>query len=118
MTIEASHIGETTVIRVLDPRIANDTANALKSEIGKHVKLGATHIVLDLTAVTFMDNSGLGALVAILKMIGKRGDLIVAGAQETVRTLFRVTRMEKVFPSYLTVEEALEALTPGTRTKG
>ena len=36
----------------------------------------------------FMDSSGVGALVSVLKKLGPRGTLAIAGAQGVVRKLF------------------------------
>jgi anti-sigma B factor antagonist len=110
MKTEASRIGQTTVIKLFESRLGADIVTEFKTEVGRYVDAGETRIVLDLADLTFMDSSGLGALVCILKMIGKRGDLAIAGAQDRVQTLFRLTHMDKVFRSYATVSEAVDAL--------
>ncbi|MGC2657567.1 MAG: STAS domain-containing protein [Bryobacteraceae bacterium] len=112
MRTEASRIGRAMVIKLLEPRLGADTAALFKREVSKHLEAGETHIVLDLAELTFMDSSGLGALVGVLKMVGARGDLLVAGTQDRVQTLFRLTHMDSVFRCYATVPEAIDALTP------
>ncbi|HEX4809110.1 MAG TPA: STAS domain-containing protein [Bryobacteraceae bacterium] len=118
MKTETNRVGQTTVIKLLERRLGADKAGEFKAEIGKYVEAGETKIVLDLAELSFMDSSGLGALVSVLKMIGKRGDLTIAGTQATVQTLFRLTRMDKVFRSFPTVSEAVQALTPQDTLKG
>lgn len=118
MKTETNRVGQTTVIKLLEPRLGADKAAEFKAEVGRHVDAGETKIVLDLSELTFMDSSGLGALVAVLKMIGKRGDLTIAGTQDSVQTLFRLTRMDKVFRSFATVPEAVQALTLHATVKG
>ncbi|ROH86954.1 anti-sigma factor antagonist [Pseudomethylobacillus aquaticus] len=61
------------------------------------VAAGKTRLVLDLTAVKFMDSSALGAVVAVLKTVGARGDLVLCGATGIVAELFKLTRMDRVF---------------------
>jgi anti-sigma B factor antagonist len=69
-------------------------------------------MVLDLGAVSFIDSSGLGALVSSLKSMGKNGDLVICGAQSAVASMFKLTRMDKVFRMYPSAQEAASALAP------
>ena len=43
------------------------------------------------------------------KRLGKVGDIVVVGTSETVGSMFELTRMDRVFPMFSTVEEALLA---------
>lgn len=65
-------------------------------------------VVIDLSAVTFIDSVFLGAFVVILKRLSsKNGELILAGLQPSVLKLFEMTRMDKIIPIKPTVQEAL-----------
>ena len=66
--------------------------------------------MLDLAGVTFIDSSGLGALVGSLKAMGKEGDFVLSGAKAAVAGVFRLTRMDKVFRMYETADDAVAAL--------
>ena len=67
-------------------------------------------IVLDLAAVRFMDSSGLGAMVSTLKLLGRDGNLVVCGVTDPVMNLFKLTRMDRVFPMFPSESDALDAL--------
>ena len=67
-------------------------------------------IVLDMSDVTFIDSSGLGALIASLKIIGDDGELVLCGARDTVESMFKLTRMNKVFRMFGSPEEAVSSL--------
>ena len=54
-------------------------------------------IVLDLSNVDFLDSSGLGAVVAAMKLLGPDRKLEIAGLTPTVQKVFRLTRMDRVF---------------------
>lgn len=69
--------------------------------------------MLDLSEVDFIDSSGLGAIVSSLKAVGKQGNLIICGIGETVLSLFRLTRMDRVFQIVSSPEEAVRALSHG-----
>lgn len=69
---------------------------------------GDVHLLLDLSAVTFMDSVGLGALVGIQKQARIfRGSLVVVAPSRPVRRIFELTSLDKVFRMCDTVEEAL-----------
>ncbi|QTR50246.1 STAS domain-containing protein [Candidatus Thiothrix anitrata] len=102
--------GEFTIVTVLDTRMDAAIAPELKVQISQLIDDGATRIVLDISQVTFMDSSSLGALVSLLKMVGNRGDLIIAGATGIVADLFKLTRMERVFRMAASVDAAVEAI--------
>ncbi len=65
--------------------------------------------ILDLTACTSMDSSGLGTIATHIVRCQKRGvKLIAAGMSPRVREVFHITRMDTVIPMAATLEEAEE----------
>ncbi|MBE3640350.1 STAS domain-containing protein [Mangrovicoccus algicola] len=66
----------------------------------------AGRILLDLSRVDFVDSSGLGAIVAALKQLDADQKLELAGLTPNVAKVFRLTRMDKVFPIHASVAEA------------
>ena len=110
MRFEQTEKGNVLVAKVLDSRIVADVAPRFKHQLINYVNNGHRSIVLDLEAVSFIDSSGLGALVSGLKAIGKDGDLVLSGTCGNVTSMFKLTRMDKVFRMFGTQEEAIEAL--------
>lgn len=110
MRFEHTQMGDVLVAKVLDSRIVADVAPRFKNQLIEYVNNGHRSIVLDLGAVSFIDSSGLGALVSSLKALGKEGDLVLCGTGGTVVSMFRLTRMDKVFRMFGTSEEAITAL--------
>jgi anti-sigma B factor antagonist len=78
--------------------------------MGGFINEGQELIVLDLSEVDFVDSSGLGAIVASLKMLGGKGDLVISGASDKVMSLFKLTRMDRVFQIFATRDEAVARL--------
>ena len=72
---------------------------------------GRPNVVVDLEGVDFLDSSGLGALVAALKLARSRsGELrIVCDQQRSVRKVLEVTGLERVLDRYDTVAAATAA---------
>jgi len=67
---------------------------------------GKPLVVLDLSQVQFMDSSGLGSLVAVMKAITEGGQLRIAEPNWMVRNVLRLTRLDRIFHIYDSVEEA------------
>ena len=111
MRFEQTMVGDVLVAKVLDSRIVADVAPRFKHQLIGYITGGNRSIVLDMKAVSFIDSSGLGALVSSLKMIGRDGDLVLCGTGGTVASMFKLTRMDKVFRMFSTTEEAVAALT-------
>jgi anti-sigma B factor antagonist len=96
----------TTVLRPTG-RLNMAAAPALKTLVEENVAAGRDRIVIDLTEVVFIDSSGLGALISGLK--GTRqsgGDLRIAQAPEQVRTVLRLTNLDRVLRAHPTVADA------------
>lgn len=63
--------------------------------------------VIDLTGVPYMDSAGMGLVMNHYVRCQTRGTkLIVAGANNRVLDLFRVTKVDKVLPLVSSIEEA------------
>ena len=70
---------------------------------------GVDHLVLDLTAVPFMDSSGLGVIVACLKRLREMGgDLAVVSPPSSPPTkLLSLTGLDHAIATHATLDQAL-----------
>ncbi|WP_420012363.1 STAS domain-containing protein [Tateyamaria sp.] len=98
------------VVRVHDARIDAAVAIEFKDEMRAKTDGGSDTVVLDLSAVEFIDSSGLGAIVAAMKHMGQARKLALAGLTPTVDKVFRLTRMDSVFSVFPTLDGALTEL--------
>ena len=72
---------------------------------------GATHFVLDIQNVQFMDSACLGCLVQALNRMARTGGRIaLANTANSVQYLFRMTQLDRVFPICSDVMAALTAV--------
>ena len=100
-------------VKVVTPtvrRLDASVAPAFKQEAVALVQGGAVRLVVDLAQVEFVDSSGLGALVSVLKALGSHGAMAVCNAGDSVKALFKLTRMDKVFAIAPSRDEALQRL--------
>jgi len=69
-----------------------------REDVSKLIVGGAKIILIDFQDVTFMDSSGLGALVLALKTVRASGAKIyICAINDQVKMLFELTSMDKVF---------------------
>ena len=67
-------------------------------------------VVVDLEKVTYIDSSGLATLVEILKRTkAQGGSLGLAGLSTKVRSLFEITKLDKLFLVFQNQQEAVTA---------
>ena len=99
--------GETVILTVEANRI--DAANAvyLKDAFSKSISDEAGRILMDLNQVTFMDSSGLGAMVAAMKQLNGTRKLELCNLSPAVDKVFTLTRMYTVFGIHPDMESAL-----------
>jgi len=80
-----------------------------KAAVQDSVGSGRNRLVVDLAGVTFVDSSGLGALVGGLKTARQAGgDLRIAGAGEQVAMVLEMTNLNRVLRAYPSVSEAAD----------
>lgn len=109
MGLTSTANGATQVITVHSDRIDAAMAIQFKEDMRSETESGADRVVLDLSGVEFIDSSGLGAIVASMKQLGKDRRLDLAGPQPVVEKVFRLTRMDTVFRLFATLDDALSA---------
>ena len=110
MTLDVESRHTDTGVTVLAPSGRLDVAGApaLKEAVSEAIKDEKPRLVIDMEGVSFVDSSGLGSVVAALKQLrSSQGDLRLAAPNQQVRVVLELTTLDRVFPYYATVEEAL-----------
>ncbi len=102
--------GETAVLSLAGEVDVANVAQVREAAL-KLLSTGVKHLVVDLAATEYLDSSGLGALVGLLKRVKEiGGDMAIAGPQPRVRRLFEITGLNQVFALHNDVAAALLAL--------
>lgn len=100
-----------TVVRLEEKVLGATNYNEFKAEITQLANDGKKRLILDFCNVDMVDSSGLGALISTVKTMGKEGKVVLCGVNGTVENVFRMTRLQKLFPTYRSLDEAEEAIT-------
>ncbi len=102
--------GEIVKIEVQEERMDAHNSGDLKEQMLQLFDEGKCNLIIDLTAVRFVDSSGLGALVSGFKNASARdGNLKLCCLQPQVRSMFELTRLHRVFEIFTSVEETMES---------
>lgn len=90
-------------LEVITPEGILDSTKAeeFRQMVDEMLVSGAEVILIDLKDIAFIDSSGLGTLVVILKKIrGMSRKLCICSVNDQVRMLFELTSMDRVFEVY------------------
>ncbi len=86
------------VLLRLQGKVYADEATMIREKLFPFLDNGCRRIVVDVAEVSYIDSSGLGVLVALLKRTRQNGGGVkLTGLQGEVLQLFELTRLTKVF---------------------
>jgi anti-sigma B factor antagonist len=89
------------------------TAPQFRDELNTVIESGGTKLVLDLSAVEFIDSTGLSVLLNGLRLVSQRhGRMALVCTNPTVLRLFEITRLDSTFSMHQDLREALAAVQP------
>ncbi len=107
MNLTAKLINDAMLVTVNEARIDAAVAVHFKDKMRELTEDGPSRVVLDMAQVSFLDSSGLGAVVGAMKQMGPKRSLEIAGLSTTVTKVFKLTRMDSVFTIYPTAEDGI-----------
>ena len=100
----------TTVFRLKEARLDSQNAGQLKAEFLILAQPDVDTLIIDLSEVEHIDSTGLSALLlAQRQMNAHGGDVRLVGLNEGILSLLRVTQLDRIFPIFNTIDEALDA---------
>lgn len=95
-------------LKTLEPQGILDgvTTNELKLQVSDLLHQDIDIVLLDMKQVTFMNSTGIGAMVATLKLVRAKGKQIyLCGLTEQVQIIFELTKMDRVFKTFIDQQE-------------
>ncbi|SCL13524.1 anti-anti-sigma factor [Micromonospora nigra] len=111
--LAVDHVDDVAVLAAAG-HVAPDTGEALRAALDDVVEVAGT-IVVDLSQVQVIDPVGLGMLVRAHRDARERGaGLCLAAPSRFVRTVLHTMKLDGVFPTYDSLDEALADLGPAS----
>ncbi|MBS3946277.1 MAG: STAS domain-containing protein [Melioribacter sp.] len=108
MEFKLEKFSDVTVIHVFLTRATLTKAVSFKDYVSDTITSGAHKIIIDLSICEYIDSTFLGAMVAMLKKVNAlNGDLRLVYNKEVPSLLFVLTRMDKVFKTFTSLDDAL-----------
>jgi anti-sigma B factor antagonist len=96
------------VVKIVQPSgiLDGTKVSEFRQEISELVQKDTKIILIDFKEVTFMDSSGLGALVLSLKTVRAAGaQLFICSINDQIKMLFELTSMDRVFEIFPSRDE-------------
>ncbi|NEQ54834.1 MAG: STAS domain-containing protein [Leptolyngbya sp. SIO3F4] len=98
----------TANLKTLEPAgiLDGSSTNELKNQVTDLLQQDIDIVLLDMNQVTFMNSTGIGAMVAMLKVVRAKGKQIyLCGLTDQVKILFELTKMDRVFKTFIDQQE-------------
>jgi anti-sigma B factor antagonist len=95
---------------VLSGELDMHSSQAFRQQVADLMPASRETVVLDLSGLHFVDSSGVGALLAVVRLPAEqRPRVVLDPAQRPLTRLMRTTHLDTLLPVYPTVEAALAA---------
>ena len=108
MAIEESIWDSVAVLTLEGKLMGGPDSLALHDKVHSLIADGVKHVVIDLHKVTWMNSSGLGALMASLTSLrSAKGELKLANVTRKIESLLVATKLICVFDTYDSVDSAV-----------
>lgn len=110
MKVNTSHLGEFAVVEI-DGEVDAEHVAFLKKALQPLKESALKGIALNMTRVPFIDSTGLGILISLMRQVKEQGKkLRLVGLSDEVRSIFEITRLHKVFDLSESVEKAIQEM--------
>lgn len=111
MEIVEDIIGNILVQVIKSDRATLKEAEEFKIIINDKLSDGYKYIIIDITECEFIDSTFLGVMVNTLKALTRKGGALkLVGFKPAVKAMFELTRMNKVFDSFIDLKDAIKSL--------
>lgn len=111
MNLNIETRGAVKLVRVKEERLVYSMLGSFFAEISKIIDAGAKKVILDLSAVAYIDSASVGCLMDIYRsMVEKSGVIRLLGLQERVETMVSMTGLHNFMEIYRDEDAAVESL--------
>ena len=110
MLMETEKKNGLLIVRIKEKRLDARIAPLFMDTIRSYVDDGAKKIILNFTITDFIDSSGIGAIVSILKSMGNNGIIAITNPSGPVLQLLEMTQMDNIFSIYTSESAAVKSL--------
>jgi anti-sigma B factor antagonist len=112
LDVKIENLPDRTVVVTLSGSMTlGSSLKMVESQVRQALSDEVAHLVIDLSAVDFVDSAGLGVIVHTYGLMSEKGGTLrLCGVQPRVRSLLQMTRTESFLSIDAGREESLAAL--------
>lgn len=101
VTFETKSLGDVTILSPQGKIVIGDEVGALREKIKEVLEAGTRNVLINMAGVTYIDSTGVGALVGSFTSIRNQGgQMKLANLGQRVRDILLVTKLLTVFDVY------------------
>ena len=101
-------------VLLLEGDIDLHVSPAVRESVNAVIRKKPERIVIDLSRTTFIDSAGVAVLILAMQEVeAYGGKFFLAGLQETLRSIFETSRLDRTFQIFPDVDAALAASEAG-----
>ncbi|MCS6967656.1 MAG: STAS domain-containing protein [Cytophagales bacterium] len=101
-----------TLVTVQSEKLTNTVAPLLKAQVVTlFQEEGITNLLIDMSAVKYVDSSGLSAILVANRLANEaQGILVLAGVTDYVMKIITISKLDSVLTMVPTVNEGVDAI--------
>lgn len=109
LTINTTATADDIGVICLEGRLAGQAPEEFKAKVSECLSL-TPQLVVDCSQLNYIDSTGLGSLLASLRMaLSVNGDLRLAAVQKRLQAFIELVRADQVFSVYSSCDDALDS---------
>ncbi len=109
MTIKSEERGNATILHMSGEIREADEENFIKTVTDRIDRPGA-RVVLDMSEITYVTSSGLGAIVRVTAQANtQRAKVVIAAPSPFINGVLEITALNRYFDVFPTIDEAVSA---------
>jgi len=109
MEIQQTNKGDFRVVSITG-EIDLNSSPEMRKVFGEIIKEGASKVIVNLEAVSYIDSSGLATLIELMQKLKRnKGAMFLVGMSDKIKSLFEITKLDKLFKIYQTEDEIINS---------
>lgn len=117
MEIKVEEKEDVRIVRVKEAKLTYPNLAAFLTEVRRLVEEGASKLLIDLAAVTYVDSASIGCLMDIRRLLEDKGGVLkLSGLQPRVETMISMTGVNRIIDIHREEKAALASF--GGRGRG
>jgi anti-anti-sigma factor len=110
--VTSERLSQRGAVLIIDGELDLDSASQLEDEVALRIAEGHVHLVIDLTAATFLDSVAMATLLSAVAPLRAEPDaaVVLAGSDGVVARALEVSGIGRMFTSYDTREGAVAGI--------